>query len=39
MVSTVGLVAEIGDMARFDHPRKLMSYLELAPRNAPVASA
>ncbi|WP_371413002.1 hypothetical protein [Thiomonas sp. X19] len=26
-------------MARFDHPRKLMSYLELAPRNAPVASA
>ena len=29
--SAVGLVAEIGDIARFDHPRKLMGYLGLVP--------
>ena len=28
-VSAIGLVAEIGDIARFDHPRKLMGYLGL----------
>jgi len=31
MVSAVGLVAEIGDIQRFDHPRKLMGYLGLVP--------
>lgn len=31
VVSAVGLVAEIGDIARFDHPRKLMAYLGLVP--------
>lgn len=30
-VSAIGLVAEIGDIARFDHPRKLMAYLGLVP--------
>lgn len=30
-VSAVGLVAEIGDINRFDHPRKLMGYLGLVP--------
>ena len=30
-VSAIGLVAEIGDIARFDHPRKLMGYLGLVP--------
>lgn len=27
----VGVVAELGDLSRFDHPRKLMSYLGLTP--------
>jgi len=31
MVSAIGLVAEIGDIGRFDHPRKLMGYLGLVP--------
>jgi transposase len=31
VVSAIGLVAEIGDIARFDHPRKLMAYLGLVP--------
>lgn len=31
MVTAVSLVAEIGDIARFDHPRHLMSYLGLVP--------
>ena len=26
-----GIVAELGDLTRFDHPRKLMSYLGLVP--------
>lgn len=30
-VSAVGLVAEIGDIARFAHPRELMGYLGLVP--------
>jgi len=30
-VSAIGLVAEIGDLARFEHPRKLMGYLGLVP--------
>ena len=30
-VSAIGLVAEIGDIQRFDHPRKLMGYLGLVP--------
>lgn len=30
-VSAIGLVAEIGDLSRFDHPRKLMGYLGLVP--------
>lgn len=31
MVTAIGLVAEIGDFSRFDHPRKLMGYLGLVP--------
>ena len=31
VVSAMGLVAETGDIARFDHPRKLMAYLGLVP--------
>ena len=31
VVSAIGLVAEIGDLRRFDHPRKLMGYLGLVP--------
>lgn len=30
-ISAIGLVAEIGDIGRFDHPRKLMGYLGLVP--------
>ncbi len=30
-VSAIGLVAEIGDIQRFAHPRHLMSYLGLVP--------
>jgi len=30
-VSAIGLVAEIGDINRFSHPRQLMSYLGLVP--------
>jgi transposase len=30
-LSAVGLCAEIGDFARFEHPAKLMSYLGLVP--------
>jgi len=30
-VSAIGLVAELGDLSRFEHPRKLMSYLGLVP--------
>jgi transposase len=31
LVNAVGLVAEIGDFSRFEHPRKLMGYLGLVP--------
>jgi len=31
LVSAVGLVAEIGDLSRFEHPRQLMGYLGLVP--------
>jgi transposase len=34
IVTAVGLVAEIGDLRRFDHPRKLMGYLGLVPSEA-----
>jgi transposase len=30
-LSAVGLAAEIGDFARFEHPRQLMSYLGVVP--------
>lgn len=30
-VTAIGLVAEIGDLERFEHPRKLMGYLGLVP--------
>jgi transposase len=30
-ISAIGLVAEIGDMGRFAHPRQLMAYLGLVP--------
>jgi hypothetical protein len=30
-VNAVSLVAEIGDLSRFEHPRKLMGYLGLVP--------
>lgn len=31
VISAIGLIAEIGDLSRFDHPRKLMGYLGLVP--------
>jgi transposase len=31
VISAIGLVAEIGDINRFAHPRQLMSYLGLVP--------
>ena len=31
LVSAITLVAEIGDLRRFEHPRKLMGYLGLVP--------
>lgn len=31
LLIAVGIVAELGDLTRFDHPRKLMSYLGLVP--------
>ena len=31
LLVAVGIVAELGDLRRFDHPRKLMSYLGLTP--------
>lgn len=30
-ISAIGLVAEMGDLSRFEHPRKLMGYLGLVP--------
>ena len=30
-ISAIGLVAEIGDLSRFGHPRQLMAYLGLVP--------
>lgn len=30
-ITAIGLVAEIGDLSRFEHPRKLMGYLGLTP--------
>jgi transposase len=30
-ITAIGLVAEIGDLNRFEHPRKLMGYLGLVP--------
>ncbi|QUM84908.1 IS110 family transposase [Moritella sp. 28] len=31
LLVATGIVAELGDLTRFDHPRKLMSYLGLVP--------
>jgi hypothetical protein len=31
-VVAIGLVVEVGDISRFDHPRKLMAYLGMVPR-------
>lgn len=31
LLSATGIIAELGDLTRFDHPRKLMSYLGLTP--------
>jgi len=31
LLTAVGTIAELGDLTRFDHPRKLMSYLGLVP--------
>jgi transposase len=30
-ITAIGLIAEIGDLNRFEHPRKLMGYLGLVP--------
>ena len=30
-ITAIGLVAEMGDLSRFEHPRKLMGYLGLVP--------
>ncbi len=31
LIVATGVIAELGDLTRFDHPRKLMSYLGLTP--------
>ena len=31
LIVAAGIIAELGDLTRFDHPRKLMSYLGLVP--------
>lgn len=31
LLVAVGVIAELGDLHRFDHPRKLMSYVGLVP--------
>ena len=31
LIVAVGVIAELGDLTRFDHPRKLMAYLGLVP--------
>jgi transposase len=31
MITAIALVSEIGDLSRFEHPRKLMAYLGLVP--------
>ena len=31
LLTAVGTIAELVDLTRFDHPRKLMSYLGLVP--------
>ena len=31
LLVATGVIAELGDLTRFDHPRKLMSYLGLVP--------
>ena len=31
LLVAAGVIAELGDLSRFDHPRKLMSYLGLVP--------
>ncbi len=31
LVVAAGLIAELGDLSRFDHPRKLMAYVGLVP--------
>jgi transposase len=31
LTTAIGLVAELGDLGRFEHPRRLMSYLGLVP--------
>ena len=31
LLVATGMIAELGDLTRFDHPRKLMSYLGLVP--------
>jgi transposase len=31
LLVATGVIAELGDLSRFDHPRKLMSYLGLVP--------
>ena len=32
LLVATGVIAELGDLRRFDHPRKLMAYLGLVPR-------
>lgn len=31
LLVAAGVIAELGDLTRFDHPRKLMSYVGLVP--------
>jgi transposase len=31
LLVATGVIAELGDLTRFDHPRKLMAYLGLVP--------
>lgn len=39
LLVATGVVAELGYLTRFDHPRKLMSYLGLYPANTAAVEA
>jgi transposase len=37
--SAIGLVPELGDLSRFEHPRQLMAWLGVTPSDPPGVTA